>query len=108
VESKLIIGGKVIGETDKDLIRIIAKARSWYDGLKSREHTSINDIATYENMDKGDVSRTLPLAFLAPSIVSDIISGQQPVDMTPDSLRRKTAHLPLDWNEQRQFLGFEV
>lgn len=108
VESKLIIGGKVLGEPDKDLIRIIAKARSWYDGLKSEEHTSINDIASYENMDKGDVSRTLPLAFLAPSIVSEIISGQHPVDMTPDSLRRKTAHLPLDWNEQRQFLGFIV
>ena len=59
-------------------------------------------------MDKGDVSRTLPLAFLAPSIVSDIISGQHPVDMTSDSLRRKTAHLPLDWNDQRQFLGFEA
>jgi len=108
VESKLVIGGKVLGEPDTDLIRIIAEARSWYDGLKSGEHTSINDIATYENMDKGDVSRTLPLAFLAPSIVSDIISGQHPVDMTPDSLRRKTAHLPLDWNEQRQFLGFIV
>ena len=59
-------------------------------------------------MDKGDVSRTLPLAFLAPSIVSDIIRGQHPVDLTADTLRRKTAHLPLDWNEQRPFLGFEA
>jgi len=106
IESKLVIGGQVLGEPDKELILIIAKARSWYDGLKTGAHKSINDIAALENMDKGDVSRALPLAFLAPSIISDIISGQQPVDMTKDSLRRKTAHLPTNWSEQRQFLGF--
>jgi len=106
VESKLIVGGQALGAPDGDLIQVIAKARSWYADLKSGEHKSINNIAKMESMDKGEVSRTLPLAFLAPSIVSDIINGQQPVDMTTRSLRRKNAYLPLDWNDQRQFLGF--
>ena len=92
----------------KDLIRIIAKARNWYARLKSGDYQSINNIADLEKMDKGDVSRTLPLTFLAPSIVSAIIRGEHPIDMTADTLRRKTAHLPLDWSEQRQFLGFDV
>lgn len=107
MESKLVIGGQLLGEPDKDLIRIIAKARNWYAGLKSGDYQSINNIADHEKMDKGDVSRALPLAFLAPSIVSDIIRGEHPIDMTADTLRRKTAHLPLNWNEQRQFLGFD-
>ncbi len=64
-------------------------------------------------MDKGDVNRTLPLVFLTPSIVSAIISDQSPIDqspidMSPNNLRRKTSHLPLNWNDQRMFLGFET
>jgi len=50
-----------------------------------------------QKVDNGDVSRTLPLAFLAPSLVHDIIKGQHPVDLTPRDVRRKASRLPLDW-----------
>jgi len=45
------------------------------------------------------------LAFLAPSIVSDMIAGKETIDLTVERLRRLSPNLPLDWSEQRAFLG---
>ena len=52
-----------------------------------------------------EVSRQLSLAFLAPRIVSAILAGRQPVDLTAKTLKRLPV-LPLDWNQQSKLLGF--
>ena len=52
-----------------------------------------------------EVSRQLPLAFLAPSIVSAILAGKQSPEITAKSLLRMQ-DLPLAWNQQRDVLGF--
>ncbi|RZV41237.1 MAG: hypothetical protein EX271_08435, partial [Acidimicrobiales bacterium] len=106
VETKLVIGGRPQNTPDTKLIQTIAQARHWYEQLKSNRRKSILEIAKSENVDASDVSRTLPLAFLAPDIVHEIICGNQPIELTTDSIKRKTAHLPSDWNDQRVFLGF--
>jgi hypothetical protein len=108
IETKLIIGGQPLGQPDSELIKTIAKARHWYEGLKTGRLSSIGDIRTTEKMDGGDVSRMLPLAFLAPSIISEIISGNHPVDLTPRELMRKAARLPLNWEDQHSFLGMKT
>ncbi len=56
-------------------------------------------------MEQGDVSRCLPLAYLAPDIVETILQGRQPVELTV--LRLKRTRLPPSWVEQRCLLGFE-
>jgi site-specific DNA recombinase len=53
----------------------------------------------------GNVRRVLPLAFLAPEIVQTILAGKQPLDLTAKRLIR-TIDLPLDWQTQKQVLGF--
>jgi len=106
VEFKLIIGGRALNTPDTKLTKTIAQARHWYEQLKTEKRSSVQDIALSENIDASDVSRTLPLAFLAPDIVHDIITGNQPVELTTDSIKRKTAHLPNDWSDQRSYLGF--
>ena len=105
VETKPIIGGQALGEPDPDIVKLIATAGAWYEGLKDGTYPPIGNIAKTQSMDIGDVSRTLKLAFLSPSIVSDVICGKHPVDLTAERLRRKSANLPLDWNQQRAFLG---
>lgn len=105
IETKLIIGGQSIEAPDQDLIKLIATARSWYAGLKDGTYPSPGSIAEIENVDRSDISRTLMLAFLAPSIVKDILMGRQPADLTVRKLRRLSGNLPLDWPEQRVFLG---
>jgi hypothetical protein len=42
---------------------------------------------------------------LAPDILSAILSGQHPPELTARRLMDDT-RLPLDWNEQRRSLGF--
>jgi hypothetical protein len=38
-------------------------------------------------------------------IVEAILEGRQPVDLTLDKIAK---HLPVDWDEQRRVLGFEI
>jgi len=62
-------------------------------------------LARRDGIDPGDVSRILPLAFLAPDIVEAILGGRQPIDLTATRLKR-IPNLPLEWAAQRQLLGF--
>ena len=108
IETKLIIGGQALGEPDPELIELVATARKWYERLKSGEYPSTGSIAETENVHRGDISRTLMSAFLAPTIVRDFIDGKHPIDLTVEQLRRLSPNLPLDWAAQRAFLGMQV
>ena len=66
---------------------------------------SIREIAAREGVTAPFVSRLLPLAFLAPEIVTAIVEGRQPVDLTTETLIKNT-DIPLDWTEQKRALGF--
>ena len=90
--------------TDPTLARLVAKAHLWFEQLKTGEYASIEAIAEAERMHPAEVSRALPLAFLAPSLVTKILKGHQPIELTAEHLRRLSA-LPPDWAEQRQALG---
>ena len=62
------------------------------------------DLANGHGVDRGNVSKTLPLAFLAPDIVQDIFDGRQPLELTASRLKR-IGELPASWAAQRQLLG---
>lgn len=68
--------------------------------------TSFRDIVDRYHVDKGDVSRIINLAFLAPDGIEDIVAGDQPADLTAHKLLRETK-FPLNWEEQRRVLGFQ-
>ena len=106
VETKLIIGGQRPGKADPEILQTIANARHWYEALKTGAFKSIGEIVKRSHMNKSEVSRTLPLAFLAPSIVKDCIDGKHPEDLTAEVLRRRASRLPSVWQEQRTYLGF--
>ncbi len=108
VETRIIINnGKELAAvaTDQVLVRTVAKARLWFEDLKSGAVASINDIAIREHVPASEVSRQLPLAFLAPSIVSAILAGKQSPEITAKALLRMQ-DLPIAWNQQRDLLGF--
>jgi hypothetical protein len=87
------------------LITLIVKAHRWLDQLTNGNASSITELAAGENEDRNEISRYLPLAFLAPDIVENILRGTQPVDLTVEKLRR-IGSLPHQWDEQRSLLGF--
>ena len=90
---------------DQNLITTIARAHRWLNLLTTGNVNSINELAEREEVDRNEVSRFLPLAFLAPDIVETILDGKQPVDLTYERLRRMPP-LPNSWKEQREHLGF--
>jgi DNA invertase Pin-like site-specific DNA recombinase len=107
VEAKLILQphGSLNPDPDHRLIRAVARAHVWFTQLAKGEVTSLRDIARRGDLNPGDVSRTLPLAFLAPDIVVAILEGRQPPDVTTERLKR-LPHLPYAWDRQRRLLDF--
>ncbi|MFC4272785.1 hypothetical protein GQF03_09945 [Sneathiella chungangensis] len=106
IEAKLAIAGHSrVRQPDPDLCRLIAQARHWFDQLASGEAGSVKEIAEREMVFDTEITRVLPLAFLAPAIIEDILNGRQPETLNVKSLKR-TSSLPSDWNEQQKRLGF--
>lgn len=106
VEARLIVGNNHQDiSVDPVLVTTIAKAHSWFAHLTSENTISINDIARQQEVPASEISRLLPLAFLAPDIVEAILAGRQPPELTSKHLKRFD-NLPLDWDLQRDVLGF--
>jgi hypothetical protein len=92
-------------QRDPDLIALVVDARRWMDDLIEGKAASVAEITKREQLRPGNVSRVLPLAWLAPDIAASILEGRQPADLTTKKLR-DLPDLPLDWPEQRRVLGF--
>jgi DNA invertase Pin-like site-specific DNA recombinase len=114
VPARFIRSGKqvrlVLGEVttknrlpDPDLIRLISDAHRWFEDLCFGRARSIAEVALRDRVAIAHVSRTLPLAFLAPDIIDTILNGRQPPSLTPDRLKRRQS-LPALWSEQRAAL----
>ena len=89
---------------DPELIALVADARRWMEDLIEGNVATVAEITEREQLRPGNVSRVLPLAWLAPDIAAAILEGRQPADLTTKKLR-DLPELPLDWSEQRRVLG---
>lgn len=87
-------------QPDKTLIRAIVLARSWAAEIAEGRFSSIKELARSHDLCASHTMRILPLAYLAPDLVTMILEGRQPRTL---SLKTLTARpLPLDWNDQRR------
>src|SRR5215203_6308355 len=66
---------------------------------------TVEEVAREEDLVPSYVTRLLRLTFLAPDIITSIIAGRQPPELTARKLMADT-RMPLDWREQRIQLGF--
>jgi hypothetical protein len=104
-ESRLVIGGEAVRTiVDQKLVDTLTLAHRWLSRLTTTDIT-ISALARVEGVDDGEISRILPLAFLAPDIAEAIVEGRQPVELTARHLKRLKP-LPASWAEQRRMLGF--
>jgi site-specific DNA recombinase len=71
--------------------------------LANRDKT-IAELAKSKRMGPAQLSRFLRANYLAPDIQAAIIDGRQPPDLTAWDLLN--GPLPMDWEQQRQLLGF--
>ena len=104
-ETRLVIGGEAVRPiVDQKLVDTLTLAHRWLSRLTTADIT-ISALARAEGVDDGEISRILPLAFLAPDIAEAIVEGRQPVELTARHLKRLKP-LPASWVEQRKLLGF--
>jgi hypothetical protein len=82
------------------LVNLLADA---HDFFRQLQHTGRS--GTKDRTSPTEISRILPLAFLAPDIVRKMLEGRQPGELTAQTLKR-TKPLPGLWSNQRQRLGF--
>ncbi|WP_156680880.1 recombinase family protein [Sphingomonas profundi] len=82
---------------DDRLIQLLASGRSAYEQLNTGEDDTIT---------RRHLTRLARLRFLAPDIITTILEGRHPVELTSRALLR-VAELPIAWDEQRVALGFD-
>jgi len=103
-EAKLVLEGHLPSRRPDDgLVEAVAKAHIMQGMLTDGSGRTIADVAKETGIHIADVSRILPLAFLAPKITDAILRGRQPVELTARALMRDD--LPHLWTDQLQQFG---
>jgi DNA invertase Pin-like site-specific DNA recombinase len=104
---KLVVNGDRDSPRDPDPNLVAAVVQGWslFAKLRRGEARSVRHLAELHDVDRGDASRLVALAFLAPDIVEAILDGRQPAGLTAARLLR-IPDLPVSWAAQRRILGF--
>ena len=102
-EVRLVIGNDDEAKINKRLLRDIVQARKWFEDLSSGRASGIAELARRSGCNAAHVSRRISLAFLAPDVTNLIVSGTQPLSLTPERLKQ-ACPLPVSWDDQRALL----
>ncbi|MFL5040091.1 MAG: hypothetical protein ACJ8D0_09815 [Xanthobacteraceae bacterium] len=106
-EMRIVAGnGSEPAIPDTGLVRLLIRASFIRDRLLADRSLTLEEIAKAESIVPSYATRLFRLTLMAPDIVSAILSGKHPPELTARRLMDDT-RLPLDWNEQRRRLGFD-
>ena len=98
-------GPKDLPAKDPALIKLLTKAWVAREALMNGGGASLEAVAAAAGCDRGYFTVLVKLGFLAPSIISAILHGEQPQFLARQQLARIRS-VPLVWEEQRRVLGF--
>ena len=98
-EVRLVIEGENHTQSpDPHLVRMVASAHIYLERMIEQPELATGGVAEQFSIHRVDVGRVLPLAFLAPRLLDQILTGNQPADLSARQLARQ--ELPLLWSEQ--------
>jgi DNA invertase Pin-like site-specific DNA recombinase len=104
IEMRLVVDdGSEPANVDPGLVRLLLQAHLIRARLLEEPSLPLKEIATEQGISSSYVTRLLRLAFLAPDIVTAILNGRHPPQLTANRLMDDT-RLPLDWTTQREIL----
>lgn len=89
-------------EPDQTLVDLVARAHVFLSRLTGPSAINTSRIAERFGMDRADVGRILPLAFLSPAALEAILTGRRPLPLNERQLAR--ADLSPIWSEQETSL----
>ena len=87
------------------LIEFLKEALAVRQALLADTSETMNEITARATTSKGRLTALMRVSYLAPDIVSNILAGRQPPELSVKRLVRTSQNLPLDWGSQRAFLG---
>ena len=93
---------------DPALLRIVARAHDIQERLMQKSGLNLYAIASQEHVTPGYISRLLRLTWLAPDIITAIVNGKNPPQLTAKKLMRLALEIPVDWTAQLKLLGFHA
>jgi site-specific DNA recombinase len=104
IEMRMVVeDGSEPANVDPVLVRLLLRADVIRARLLQEPSLPLKEIAAEEGISSSYVTRLLRLAFLAPDIVTSILNGRHPPQLTANRLMDDT-RLPLDWTAQRELL----
>jgi site-specific DNA recombinase len=92
-------------ESRDALLTAINKARGWIDDIRLGRTASFAEIAEREGQCERHIRLLAPLAFVSPRIVTAIVDGTAPADLTVSGLAKA---LPYSWAEQEHRIGLAL
>jgi hypothetical protein len=97
-----VAGGapKPAGKIDRALVRGVVLAKRWAHQLETGEVGSVKVLAKSNGLCEHYTADLLPLAYLAPDLVDDILHGRQPRALTLAMLTSRV--MPVQWDLQRR------
>lgn len=101
----MVIGDPHQIASDTSLIDVLKDAVAARQKLLADNDETLNEITARTTKSKGRMTALMRVSYLAPDIVSDILAGRQPPELSVKRLVRTSRNLPLDWASQRIFLG---
>ena len=93
-------------KADPGLLRIVARAHDIQARLMQNTDLTLHVIASQERVTPATSPGFCVCPSLAPDIVTAIVNGKNPPQLTAKKLMRLRLELPVDWTEQRKLLGF--
>jgi len=102
-EMRLVIDGESGGESggdgvDPNLVAMVAKAHVYLEKMIDNPNLGSSGVANLFGVDRADVGRVLPLAFMAPRLLDQILTGKQSDKVSARNLARQ--ELPVLGSEQ--------
>jgi hypothetical protein len=84
---------------DKLLVRALTRAYAMRQKLENGEATTVMDLVAQFGLGESYVRKILPIGFLAPDLMEQILDGRQPARLQIGHIC--DGKLPLDWAAQR-------
>lgn len=86
------------------LVRLLKAARTARDLVEAERAEPLMNLARRLNCKKTRFARLVRMNYLAPDIITSILDGTQPADLTARKLMQHD--IPMDWTLQRKMFGF--